>query len=149
LGLVFLHLERAFPEQEQGDFTRRKFGLPFFWSGHVVLGLGLLLVLGAQLYAWWYRFAPPTGLPGPAPLTVDLPLRVLALLLVLAGTYAYLYSDLVVRRIGSYLFGAVITLLWAEVLVIDLLGVGLSSVVYPLAFAATGLALLAFCRGQR
>jgi hypothetical protein len=149
LGLVCLHLERAFPEQEQGDFTRRKFGLPFFWSGHVGLGLGLALVLGAQLYGWWYQFAIPTGLPGPASLTVDLRLKVLALLLVLAGTYAYLYSDLVVRRVGFYLFGAVLTILWAEVLVIDLVAVKVSSVVYPLTFAATGLALLAAGRGRR
>src|SRR5262249_11801086 len=78
LGLVCLHLERAFPEQEEGSFTRKKFGLPFFWSGHVVLALGLLLVLGAQLYAGWYHFAAPADLPRPAPLTVDLSLKVLA-----------------------------------------------------------------------
>jgi hypothetical protein len=149
LGLVCLHVARAFPEQEEGDFSRKKFGLPFFWSGHVVLALGLLLVLGAQLYAGWYRLALPTDLPGPAPLTVDRSLKVLALLLVLAGTYAYLYSDLVGRRAGLYLFGAVFTLLWAEVLAIDLLGVRLTAVVYPLTFAATGLALLSASRWWR
>ena len=47
--------------------------------------------------------------------------RLLALGLVLAGTYAYVYSDLVVRRIGVYIYIAVFTLLWAEVLLIDLI----------------------------
>ena len=42
----------------------------------------------------------------------------IALALVLAGTYAYGYSDLVVRRIGVYVYVAVFTLLWAEVLFI-------------------------------
>ena len=37
-----------FPEGA-GPFSRRRFGLPFFWSGQAVLGAGLLLVLGAQL----------------------------------------------------------------------------------------------------
>ena len=46
--------------------------------------------------------------------------KLLALGLVLAGTYAYLYSDLVVRRVGVYLPIAVFTLLWAEVLLITL-----------------------------
>lgn len=33
LGLISIHIERAFaPEGE--PFTRRRFGLPFFWSGH-------------------------------------------------------------------------------------------------------------------
>src|SRR5262249_10908695 len=48
LGLAFLHAECIFPPGE-GDFSRKRFGLAFFWSGHVVLAAGLLLLLGAQL----------------------------------------------------------------------------------------------------
>ena len=47
----------------------------------------------------------------------------LALALVLAGTYAYFYSDIVVRRVGLYVYLAVFTLLWAEMLVIELVAV--------------------------
>jgi hypothetical protein len=107
LGLLTLHAERAFPEQELGEFTRRRFGRAFFQSGHVVLGLGLLLVLLAQLYGLLY-FAlekePVAGLSlvPPAPLTTDSQLKALALLLVLAGTYTYVYSDLVVHRGGAW-----------------------------------------------
>src|SRR5262245_4663074 len=129
LGLLTIHLERAFPEGE-GEFTRHRFGLAFFWSGHVVFGLGLLLVLLAQIYGVVFHVDPQLierfGWPAPAPITHELPLKMLALWLVLAGSYVYLYSDLLVRRVGVYLYPAVFTLLWAELLVIDLLQVMLT-----------------------
>jgi hypothetical protein len=125
LGLVTLHIERAFPDSSDGPFTRRQFGLAFFRSGHALLAIGLLLVLGAQLYGYTYRLFPAEfqawELYGPAPLTSDPSLKLLALVLVLASTYAYFYSDLVVRRLGLFVYPAVFTLLWAEVLVLDLL----------------------------
>lgn len=154
LGLVTLHVERAFPEGE-GDFSRRRFGLPFFWSGHVVLAAGLLCVLGAQVYGWLYALPPlgfaRLGFYAPAPLVTELPLRVLALLLVLACTYAYTYSDVVVRRRGFYLYAAVFTLLWAELLAIGLLGIDLTGELAIAAMALTALAanlLAAVSRGQ-
>jgi len=52
LGLICLHTERAFPEGE-GPFSRRRFGLAFFWSGQALLAAGLLLLLGAQLAGDW------------------------------------------------------------------------------------------------
>ena len=39
LGLVALHTERAFPEGD-GPFSRRRFGLAFFWSGQGLLAAG-------------------------------------------------------------------------------------------------------------
>jgi hypothetical protein len=143
LGLVTLHAERAFPEGE-GPFTRRRFGLSFFWSGHALLAVGLLLVLGAQLYGHVYRLAGPQvadwGLYPPAPITTEPSLKTLALILVLASTYAYFYSDLVVRRAGAYLYPAVFTLLWAEVLAIDLLDLPLTDELAIAVLALTGLA---------
>src|SRR5262249_55241258 len=52
LGLIGIHLERAFPIGE-GCFSRRRFGTAFFRSGHVLMAAGLLLVLGAQIAANW------------------------------------------------------------------------------------------------
>jgi hypothetical protein len=124
LGLSCIHVERAFHEGD-GPFSRRRFGLAFFWSGHVLLAAGLLLVLGAQLAGdWLYKgvfdqFYSHFDKVQPLIVT-EFWDKLLALGLVLAGTYAYVYSDLVVRRIGVYVYVAVFTLLWAEVLVLRL-----------------------------
>jgi hypothetical protein len=124
LGLVCIHAERAFPEGE-GVFSRRRFGLAFFWSGHAVLGAGLLLLLGAQIAGGWlYELFRPiyeSYEAGPSPIVTADWGKLLALCLVLAGTYAYAYSDLVVRRVGVYIYLAVFCLLWSEVLVLNLL----------------------------
>ncbi len=152
LGLASLHVERAFPNAE-GPFSRRQFGMAFFWSGHALLGAGLLLLLGAQLFGWLHDlFAHTWNLQAyevlrdrPA-IVAEHPLKVLALILVLGGTYAYLYSDIVVRRVGVYVYFAVFTLLWAEVLVIDLLNVpvGMELAIAALALTALAANLLQF-----
>jgi hypothetical protein len=117
LGLISLHAERAFADND-GPFSRKRFGMACFWSAQVLLGAGLLLLLGAQLAGWlpiaasWLEQRPV--------IVTDPTLRLLAVGLVLAGAYAYLYSDLVVRRVGVYVYFAAFTLLWAELLVIDL-----------------------------
>jgi hypothetical protein len=117
LGLISLHAERAFADRD-GPFSRKKFGMACFWSAQALLGMGLILLLGAQICGWL-----PTAILwlGERPLIViDPAQRLLAVALVLAGTYAYVYSDLVVRRVGVYVYFAAFTLLWAELLVIDL-----------------------------
>jgi hypothetical protein len=124
LGLAAIHAERIFPEGD-GPFSRHRFGLAFFWAGHAVLGAGLLLLLGAQIAGdWLYAgvFEPlyaRLGFGQPEIVTTTGG-QLLALALVLAGTYAYVYSDLVVRRVGAYIHLAVAALLWAEVLVIGM-----------------------------
>ena len=127
LGLISIHVERAFPEIE-GPFSRRRFGMAFFQSGQVLLAAGLLLVLGAQLAGdWLYRplFEPlyQRWQSGPPAIVAERWGQFLALALVLAGSYAYFYSDIVVRRVGLYVYLAVFTLLWAEMLVIELLAI--------------------------
>lgn len=121
LGLAAIHLERAFPEGE-GPFTRRRFGLAFFWSGQALLAAGLLLLLGAQLVGWAYEpIFRHVGLKAPPAITTELNLKLWAVALVAAGVWAYLYSDLVVRRVGVYVYFGVFALLWAEVLVLAIL----------------------------
>lgn len=53
LGLIAVHVERAFPEDD-GPFSRRRFGLAFFWSGQAILGAGLLLLMGRKSQATGY-----------------------------------------------------------------------------------------------
>lgn len=127
LGLLAIHAERAFPEQD-GPFGRHRFGLAFFWSGHVVLAAGLLLLLGAQVAGdWLYRpvfqdlYRQLQAQPSP----VVGELRGLALALVIAGTYAYVYSDLIVRHKGVYVHIAAVTLAWALVLTLQVLNISL------------------------
>ncbi|HEV3116789.1 MAG TPA: hypothetical protein VGY58_07030 [Gemmataceae bacterium] len=141
LGLIGVHVERGFPPGE-GPFSRKGFGLAFFWSGHALLGAGLLLVLGAQIAGWLYDpIFHGWGLTSkPELVMADSPLRLVALALVLAGAYAYLYSDIVVRRIGVYVYVAILVLLWAEVLVVKLLGVPVASEVIIIVLALTALA---------
>jgi hypothetical protein len=127
LGLIAIHLERVFPELE-GPFGRRRFGLAFFWSGHALLASGLLLVLGAEIAGdWLYRpvFVDLYQLLHAKPSPIVGELRWLALALVLAGTYGYVYSDLVVRHRGLYVHVAAGTLLWAFVLLLQVLNLRL------------------------
>jgi len=111
LGLASIHVERAFaPDGE--PFTRKRFGLPFFWSGHAQVGAGLL---GTQLLGWLSDFPGSQrflGVSWPGNWLTEYYL--LAGGLWLAGVYAYLYSDLVVRRVGVYTCLAAFCLVMAE-----------------------------------
>jgi hypothetical protein len=143
LGLICLHVERAFPEAD-GPFARCRFGLAFFWSGQALLAAGLLLLLGAQLAGDWlykpfFEVIYQRWQLGPPLVVTERWGQLLALALVLAGTYAYAYSDLVVRRVGAYIYLAVFTLLWAEVLVINLLALSVTAEVAIIALALTAL----------
>jgi hypothetical protein len=147
LGLGALHAERAFPESE-GPFSRRRFGLAFFWCGQALLAAGLLLLLGSQLFGWmytplaeWFNLASTELLKQRPEIVTDPAKRVLAIVLVLAGTYAYFYSDLVVRRVGVYIYFAIFTILWAEVLLVNLLG--LENVTLELVIAVLAVTALA------
>jgi hypothetical protein len=143
LGLICLHAERAFAPGE-GPFSRQQFGLAFFWSGQALLAAGLLLLLGAQVAGDWlyepffkhYYQAFQHGLPAVVATQGG---RILALILVMTAVYAYTYSDLVVRRIGVYIHLAVICMLWAEVLVVQLLPLPLTTEIAIIALALTAL----------
>ena len=114
LGLISIHGERMFSPAEDSDFPRRRFGLPLFWSGHVQIAASLLLLLGSQLLGWLVE--PVRQLSGfewaGNLLTSN---YLLAAGVWLAGMYAYLYSDIVVRRIGVYLALAGVCLVMAEI----------------------------------
>ncbi len=141
LGLIGIHVERAFPDIE-GPFGRKQFGRAFFDDGHACLATGLLLLLGAQLAGHWLHpffhdlYASLQAVP--SPVVTETWGQLLALGLALAGVYAYLYSDFVVRRIGAYLVLAAACLVWAEVMALELLHlqVGTEAVLATLAGTA-------------
>ena len=143
LGLIAIHAERAFAPDD-GPFGRRKFGLAFFFSGQVLLAAGLLLLLGAQLAGHWlyplFEATYKSMHAVPSPIVTDTWYRVLALALVLAGIYAWLYGDLVVRRVGLYVYLAAAGLLWAEVLTLELFNIHVGSEVVLATLSLTALA---------
>lgn len=108
LGFLSIHAERAFAPD--GEFSRRRYGLPLFWSGHAQLAAALLVLLASQGSGW---FGEALGIAWPGNLPTKSPL--LAGGLWIAATYLYVYSDLVVRRIGVYTYLAAVSLLMAEV----------------------------------
>ncbi|MFM9964792.1 MAG: hypothetical protein ACKV2Q_26595 [Planctomycetaceae bacterium] len=143
LGLAGIHAERAFAEND-GPFSRKRFGLAFFASGHVLLGSGLLMVFIAQLagdwlYDAWFKSVYLSFQAVPSPICGEL--RWLSLAIVLAGIYAYIYSDIVVRKHGAYIHFAAALLLWAEVLVVQLLHLKLEIDAVIAVLAITSLAV--------
>jgi hypothetical protein len=143
LGLIAIHAERAFAPDD-GPFSRRKFGLAFYFSGQVLLAGGLLLLLGAQLAGHWlyplFEATYKSMNASPSVVVTDTWYRVLALALVLAGVYAWLYGDLVVRRVGLYVYLAAAGLLWAEVLTLELFNIHVGSDVVLATLSLTALA---------
>jgi len=115
LGLIALHVERACADNDV-TFSRKRFGMACFWSAQALLGAGLLWLMGAQL-AGTFPIAL-SWMSGRAILAIDSSQHWLTVGLVLAGAYAYLYSDLVVRRVGVYVYLSAFALLWAQVLVV-------------------------------
>ncbi|MFO0807901.1 MAG: hypothetical protein U0746_04690 [Gemmataceae bacterium] len=151
-GLAAIHVERAFPEGD-GPFTRKSFGRGFFEDGHASLAVGLLLLLGAQLAGhWFYPFFQDTyrSLQAlPSPVVTEPWGQWLALGLVVAGIYAYLYSDLVVRRSGFFAAAAAGCCVWAEILALELLKLPAGTEIVLMALAGTSLAVNAIAATRR
>ncbi|HLX65155.1 MAG TPA: hypothetical protein VKX17_28055 [Planctomycetota bacterium] len=138
IGLIAIHAERAFPPD--GPFSRKRFGLASFWSGIAVMSSGLMLLLGAQLAGWlYYPYVQHWGLRYIPEIADKRMLQLLALGLVIAGTYAYVYSDLVVKRASAFLYLAAFTFLWAEVIAVKLLAIEINEEVAIVALAVTAL----------
>jgi hypothetical protein len=113
LGLISIHGERAFSAAETAEFPRKRYGLPMFWSGHVQMAASLLILLGSQLLGWLKEPAAALfGIHWPGNLLTNN--HMLAAGVWLAAVYAYLYSDIVVRRVGVYLALAGFALVMAE-----------------------------------
>ncbi|MEZ6064633.1 MAG: hypothetical protein R3B90_02745 [Planctomycetaceae bacterium] len=107
LAAMSIHAERAFAPD--GEFSRSRYGLPLFWSGHVQLAAAVITLIGSQLFGW-VNDAVGLDWSGNRLTENDL----LAGGLWLAAAYLYLYSDLVVRRVGYYTYAAAVSLLMAE-----------------------------------
>jgi hypothetical protein len=113
MALISIHVERAFAEDAE-VFTRRRFGLPLFWCGHGQLAVSLVVLFFCQGLGW--VFEPALKFVDSTWVTNSLASHfLLAGGLWLVGTYAYLYSDIVVRRIGVYMYLAAFCAVMAQV----------------------------------
>ena len=101
-----------------------------------------MTLLGAYFYSWMRPVAEllirPRTLAELA-LVSDPTLKWLGLGLVLTAVYIYLYSDLVVRRIGVYIYLATFAVLWAEVIILTLIDVAIPLEVVILVLTGTAL----------
>ncbi|MEM7477901.1 MAG: hypothetical protein AAF483_23185 [Planctomycetota bacterium] len=141
LGIASIHLERVFKAPE-GAFSRKEFGSAFFRVGHLQLFSGLLLILGAQVAGDWlfgFGFNEIYQRLDAVPSPMCGELRWLALMLVAAASYAYVYSDVVVKKSGIYIQAAAFTIIWAEVLLVQMLQVELTAASVIIVLAITSI----------
>ena len=145
LGMICIHAERAFPPEE-GPFSRANFGKAFFRAGHVVMGLGLMVLLVGRLVGRLYEpfLTGWDWLSLPAVAT-QTNLQLIAFALALGAAYSYVYSQIVVQAKGRYLASAVLTLIWSAIILFDVLHIQQTAVVLvvemlsPLALAFVSL----------
>ena len=128
LGIGCIHVPRFFPEESESEtdkaFTREDFGLAFFRAGHTLLASGLGLLLAGRLAGRYYTalFQDLGWFVEPDVVAVD-QIKLAAIALVLSGAYAYLYSRLV-HQGERFTVLATLTVVWAGVIGLELLGVG-------------------------
>jgi hypothetical protein len=138
IGLILLHAQRAFPPDESAEFSRRRYGEPLFLGGQVIVATSLLILLTVQIVGWLFEplaaLLSPLTLPRPTSLLATN--RLLAAGIWLAGVYAYLYSDLAVRRTGRDVYSAAFCLIMAIVTLLVHPQVPLEWLIVALAVAA-------------
>ncbi|MEM8944348.1 MAG: hypothetical protein AAGD11_04120 [Planctomycetota bacterium] len=140
LGIVCIHFERAFPPEE-GRFSRDNFGRAFFNSGHAVMGLGLLVLLLGRLVGRLYDpYLSNFDWAVVPEVAVQTNLRLWAIALAIGATYSYLYSQLVVQPKGRYMAPALLSLVWAAIMAMDLLQIPLTADLVMLLLAVGSLA---------
>ena len=110
MGLAFVSImaERGFTKE--GEFNRKQYGLPLFWSGQVQLAGSLLILLISQCTHW---LREPLGLTWGGNILTERDLLAGGIWMV--GTFLYMYSDIVVRQLKVYSFLAAFSVLMAFV----------------------------------
>ncbi len=144
IGIISIHAERAFSSDNSvADppplFTRSRFGLPLFWSGHVQMLISLVILFASQILNWFVGVVDPQRDFFAAKLFSGLLTEnhLLAAGMWLAAVYTYFYSDMIVRKIGYYAYLAGFSLLMTEVTL--LIGLEVSTEWTILVLGVTGL----------
>ena len=123
VGVACIHAERLFAPGE-GPFSRQSFGLAFFRAGHVALMAGLSVLMGGRLVGRFYEeIFESLDLYAIPDVAVVAKAQLVALGLIALASYTYAYSQVVVDRSGRYAYLAISTLVWCEIIALDVFGV--------------------------
>ena len=139
LAAVSIHAYFALPA-EGAAFDRRRFGLPFFWSGHAQLAASLVILLGTQLSGWLRPVGEFFNLPEGGVLFTNSPWA--SGLIWLGAAYLYFVSDVYIRRLGLYLYLAAFSVVMAEVSLLDIDIIGVEGKIAVLAITAAAISFL-------
>ncbi|TWT78307.1 hypothetical protein Pla123a_10980 [Posidoniimonas polymericola] len=141
IGVVCVHVERLFAPGD-GPFSRERFGTAFFNSGHLVMGVGLVVLLVGRVVG---RFYDPVfadlGLFEAAPLVGSIAnAKLMALALAAVGAYTYFYSLFSNKGGARYAYSGIGMLLWCEVIALDVLAKPLTEQLLVVVLASTAVA---------
>lgn len=138
LGCISIHLYYAFPATSE-TFDRSRFGLAVFWSGHLQLLGGLSVLLMTQLAGWLQPLARLVDMPAGGVLLTNSTWA--SGLIWLVAAYLYFSSDLLIRKIGVYIYAGALCLVMAEVSLLGVHWLGVEGVMALLALTACGVSL--------
>lgn len=139
IGVACVHAERLFSSTAE-VFNRQTFGRAFFYAGHIVLAGGLAILFGGRAAGLLYEsvFADLGWFPVPDVAVVK-PVQLIAMLLTVASTYTYIYSQVAVRQSGRFIYSAILTLLWSEIILLDLLAIPVTETAFLLLISSTAV----------
>ena len=139
LGFISIHSYYAFPGVAE-LFDRKRFGLPAFWCGHLQLAAGLMLLFTTQLAGWLQPLGQFFDMPHGGVLLTN---AKVSGMIWLTAAYLYFSSDLVIRKIGIYIYAGTVALVMAEISLLDIEQLGAEGVMAILALTACGVSLTA------
>lgn len=138
LGLISIHGYFAFPAKAE-MFDRKRFGLPVFWSGHLQLLGGLVVLFATQLVGYMQPMVRFFELPEGTELLTNSPW--VSGLIWLTAAYLYFGSDLLIRKIGVYIYAGAFSLVMAEITLLGIDWLGVEGIMTILALSACGVSL--------
>jgi len=113
LSTISIHAQAAF-DPNHPVFNRCRFGLPLFFSGQAQLAIGMVSLLALQSLDWTLK--PVVGNWSYSQIATT---PWLAGSLWLAAAYLWIYSDLAVRRLSVYTYLAAVSLVLAEITLLN------------------------------
>lgn len=154
LGFISIHVERLFAKdstETPTEYTSEKYGMPFFWSGHIQITIALVFLFLCQGFTWGMEIISQFPLAirevneawGWQKLTISITENsFLACGLWLVGIYTSLYSYLIVKKIRWGMSFAGFCLVMAEVTLFNALNLEQEGIIAFLAGTALVLHLI-------